>query len=167
LAATSLLDSRALGRPAVRWVEVDPKRRALSHQLRMLQREIDRLPSSRDRAVLKLLMLTGLRIAGLATLEREDVRLSQRTSELVIRNRKGDRRRLIPLSRPARAALREWLLIAPDVLPRPDVASGRCGSPVPARRSRYARSETGLRGDAQRWSGGIGTCAAARAGDAA
>jgi site-specific recombinase XerC len=75
----------------------------------MLQREIDRLPSSRDRAVLKLLMLTGLRIAGLATLEREDVRLSQRTGELVIRNRKGDRRRLIPLSRPARAALREWL----------------------------------------------------------
>jgi hypothetical protein len=38
------------------------------------------------------------------------VRLTQRTGELVIRpGGKGDRRRLVPLSRLARAALPEWL----------------------------------------------------------
>jgi site-specific recombinase XerD len=52
------------------------------------------LPSSRDRAILTLLMLTGLRIGELAELELEDVRLTQRTGELVVRHGKGDRRRL-------------------------------------------------------------------------
>ena len=110
-AATSLLDSRALRAPAVRRVEIDPKEaRALSReQLRALQRETDRLPSSRDRAIVQLLMLTGVRIGELAALELDDVRLTQRTGELIIRHGKGDRRRLVPLNRPARAALREWL----------------------------------------------------------
>ena len=125
-AATSLLDSRALERPAVRRVEVDPKApRALSRdQLRILQRETDRLPSSRDRAILTLLMLTGLRIGELAELELEDLRLTQRTGELVIRHGKGDRRRLVPLSRPARAALREWLADRAAHPSGPDVARG-------------------------------------------
>jgi site-specific recombinase XerD len=52
------------------------------------------LPSSRDRAILTLLMLTGLRIGELAELELGDVRLTQRTGELVVRHGKGDRRRL-------------------------------------------------------------------------
>src|SRR4051794_718925 len=110
-AATSLLDSRALRTPAVRRVEIDPKAaRALSReQLRALQRETDRLPSSRDRAIVQLLMLTGVRIGELAALEVDDVRLTQRTGELIIRHGKGDRRRVVPLNRPARAALREWL----------------------------------------------------------
>src|SRR3954470_16539648 len=49
-AATSLLDSRALRVPGARRVEVDPAEpRALSReQLRALQRECDRLPSSRN-----------------------------------------------------------------------------------------------------------------------
>jgi site-specific recombinase XerC len=55
-------------------------------------------------------MLTGVRIGELAELEVDDVRLTQRTGELVIRHGKGDRRRVVPLSRPARAALREWLV---------------------------------------------------------
>jgi site-specific recombinase XerD len=37
------------------------------------------------------------------------VRLTQRTGELVIRHGKGDRRRVVPLNRAARAALRAWL----------------------------------------------------------
>lgn len=57
-AATSLLYSRALRSPDVRRVEVDPKEaRALSReQLRALQCETDRLASSRDRAIVQLLM---------------------------------------------------------------------------------------------------------------
>src|SRR4051795_6191262 len=110
-AATSLLDSRALRAPAVRRVELDPKEpRALSReQLRALQRESDRLASSRDRAIVQVLMLTGVRIGELAALEVDDVPLTQRTGELIIRHGKGDRRRIVPLNRPARAALRGWL----------------------------------------------------------
>src|SRR3954453_18499160 len=55
-AATSLLDSHALPAPAVRRGDLDPTEpRALSRELlRALQRESDRLRSSRDRAILQL-----------------------------------------------------------------------------------------------------------------
>ncbi|MGH2946709.1 MAG: tyrosine-type recombinase/integrase [Solirubrobacteraceae bacterium] len=110
-AATSLLDSRALQAPRVPRVEVDPPApRALSaEQLRAVQRETDRLRSSRDRAIMELLLRTGLRIGELADLDAGDMRLTQRTGELVIRHGKGDRRRVVPLNRSARAALRAWL----------------------------------------------------------
>src|SRR4051812_22662094 len=85
-AAASLLDSRAFRAPAVRRVETGPREaRALSREpLRALQRETDRLPSSRDCAVVQLLMLTGVRIGEPAELEVDDVRLTQRTGELII-----------------------------------------------------------------------------------
>jgi site-specific recombinase XerD len=110
-AATSLLDSRALLAPRVARVEVDPSApRALSReQLRAVERETDRLGSSRDRAIMELLLRTGLRIGELADLEVSDVRLTQRTGELVVRHGKGDRRRVVPLSRSARTPLRAWL----------------------------------------------------------
>jgi site-specific recombinase XerD len=111
-AATSLLDARALPAPRVPRVEIDPSvPRALSQeQLRAVQRETDRLRSSRDRAIMELLLRTGLRIGEVADLDVGDVRLTQRTGELVVRHGKGDRRRVVPLTRPARAALRGWLV---------------------------------------------------------
>ena len=110
-AATSLLDSRALLAPRVPRVEVDPSApTALSReQLLAVERETDRLGSSRDRAIMELLLRTGLRIGELADLDVSDVRLTQRTGELVVRHGKGDRRRVVPLSRSARTALRAWL----------------------------------------------------------
>jgi site-specific recombinase XerD len=110
-AATSLLDSRALPAPRVPRVELDPAAaRALSpEQLRAVQRETDRLGSSRDRAMMELLLRTGWRIGELADLDAADVRVTQRTGELVVRHGKGDRRRVVPLDRVARAAPRAWL----------------------------------------------------------
>ena len=146
-AATSLLDSRALRAPRVPRVEVDPAPpRALSpEQLRAVERETDRLASSRDRAIMELLLLTGLRIGELADLDAGDVRLTQRTGELVIRHGKGDRRRVVPLNRSARAALRPWLTDRQDH-PRPRRAiAGRCGSRAPASSSRSARSPSSSR----------------------
>jgi site-specific recombinase XerC len=43
-----------------------------------------------------------LRIGEVAALDAGDVRLTQRTGELVVRHGKGDRRRVVPLARPAR-----------------------------------------------------------------
>jgi hypothetical protein len=59
---TSLLYSRALCSPDVPRVESVRRRRApLSQpQARALQRETDRLSSSRERAIVQLLMLTGV-----------------------------------------------------------------------------------------------------------
>ena len=93
-------------------VELDPPApRALSpEQLRAVQRETDRLRSSRDRAIMELLLRTGLRIGELADLDSGDVRLTQRIGELVVRHGKGDRRRVVSLNRSARAALRAWLV---------------------------------------------------------
>lgn len=110
-AATSLLDSRALPAPRVPRVEIDPPAaRALSReQLRAVQRESDRLRSTRDRAIMGLLLRTGLRIGELADLDAGVARLTQRTGELVVRHGKGDRRRVVPLTRQARTALRAWL----------------------------------------------------------
>lgn len=109
-AATSLLDARALPAPRVPRVEVDPPpARALSReQLHAVERESDRLGSSRDRAIMVLLLRTGLRIGEVSELDASDVRLTQRTGELVVRHGKGDRRRIVPLSRSARTALRAW-----------------------------------------------------------
>jgi site-specific recombinase XerD len=93
-------------------VELDPAPpRALSpEQMRAVERETDRLGSSRDRAIMELLVHTGLRIGEVADLDAADVRLTQRTGELVVRHGKGDRRRVVPLNRAARAALRTWLV---------------------------------------------------------
>ena len=109
LAAAPLDPLRA---PDIPRVEVDPAapRALTSPQLRAVERETDRLASSRDRAIMQVLLRTGLRIGEVAALDVQDVRLTQRTAELVVRHGKGDRRRVLPLTRTARAALREWLV---------------------------------------------------------
>src|SRR3954469_6057581 len=69
-------------------------------------------------------MLTGVRIGELAALVVDDVRLTQRTGELIIRHGKGNRRRIVPLNRPARAALREWLVDRAGHHSQPSIKSG-------------------------------------------
>jgi integrase len=110
-AATSLLDSLALPVPRVPRVDLDPAppRAHTVEQQRAVERESERLGSSRNRAIMGLLLQTGLRIGELADLDAGDIRLTQRTGELVIRHGKGDRLRVVPLNRSARAALRPWL----------------------------------------------------------
>jgi site-specific recombinase XerD len=58
---------------------------------------------------MQVLLRTGLRIGELTALRLDDLRLTQRTGEVIVRHGKGDRRRTIPLTHPARSALREWL----------------------------------------------------------
>jgi integrase len=89
------------------------------------ERETDGLAASRDRAIMQLLLRTGLRIGELAALEVWDVRLTQRIGELAVRHGRGDRRRVAPLTRSARAALREWLV---DRTLHPSRPSGQVGA---------------------------------------
>jgi site-specific recombinase XerD len=63
----------------------------------------------RDRAVVTLLLFTGLRIAELAALNRDDVAISARKGLVTVRRGKGDRYRQVPLNSGARTALDAWL----------------------------------------------------------
>jgi integrase/recombinase XerC len=84
--------------------------KALSEeQQRRLLRMCDRVPA-RDRAIVVVLLYTGLRLAELVALDVEDVRLSARKGLVVVRSGKGDAYREVPLNALVRQVLaEEWL----------------------------------------------------------
>ena len=56
-----------------------------------------------------MLLYTALRLHELAALDVEDVAISARKGIVVVRSGKGDAYREVPLNRPCRAALEQWL----------------------------------------------------------
>jgi integrase/recombinase XerC len=100
-----------LGRPIVRREDL-PKsspRAITEEQQRRLLRMAERA-SARDRAIVVLLLYTGLRLAELVALNVADVRLSARKGLVVVRSGKGDAYREVPLNALVRQVLEEWLL---------------------------------------------------------
>ncbi len=65
----------------------------------------------RDRAIVVLLLYTGLRLTELVALDVGDARISARKGLLVVRSGKGDRYREVPLNQPVRDALEAWLKV--------------------------------------------------------
>jgi len=110
-----------------RWVGLGPARirrddlpqaapRALTvEQTRRLLRAAERgalagtAGGVRDRAVVTMLLFTGLRISELAALNHGDVAISARKGLVTVRRGKGDRYRQVPLNSGARDALDAWL----------------------------------------------------------
>ncbi len=110
-----------------RWVGLGPARirrdelpqaapRALTvEQTRRLLRAAERAALAgtaggvRDRAVVTLLLFTGLRIGELAALDLGDVAVSARKGLVTVRRGKGDRYRQVPLNTNARDALDAWV----------------------------------------------------------
>ncbi len=85
--------------------------RALSDdEQRALVREAE-AGKPRDRAIVVLLLYTGLRLTELVALDVGDARISARKGLLVVRSGKGDRYREVPLNRPVRDALEPWLRV--------------------------------------------------------
>jgi integrase/recombinase XerD len=83
----------------------------------------------RDRALLELLYGAGLRVSELVALRAPNLDLDANCVRLV---GKGDRERVVPLGRPARARLDEYLRLARPVLlgrarPRPEIFISRRG----------------------------------------
>jgi integrase/recombinase XerC len=72
-----------------------------------------RLKAVRDRAIVILLLNTGMRIGELISLETGDLVITERRGELVVRKGKGNKSRRIPLNLSARKALQEWLAMRP------------------------------------------------------
>jgi integrase/recombinase XerC len=83
--------------------------RALSEdEQRALLRATEARPP-RDRAIIVVLLHTGLRLSELVALDVDDVRLSARKGLVVVRSGKGDAFREVPLNASARTALDAWL----------------------------------------------------------
>jgi len=70
---------------------------------------VERCTSRRDRAIASLLYHTGIRIGECAALNTDDVLVSARKGQVVVRSGKGDSYREIPLNAEVRKALQAWL----------------------------------------------------------
>ncbi len=84
--------------------------RALSKQeQKKLLRAIERTRRAKDRAILTLLLYTGMRIGELSSLENDDVYITGRKQRVIIRSGKGDKYREVPLNSKVCEALQGWL----------------------------------------------------------
>jgi len=108
-ALDSFYTQLGLGKPVVRREDL-PKSapRALTEeQQRRLLRVAERA-SARDRAIVVVLLYTGLRLAELVALDVGDDRVSARKGLVVVRSGKGDAYREVPLNALVRQVLQEW-----------------------------------------------------------
>lgn len=98
-------------------------------QVRKLLNELERSGSSRDRAIVALLLFTGIRVGELCTLTRNDVQLSERKGTVSIRAEvaKGGKERRVPMPKKAREALQEYLAERGELPPAALVFVGRQG----------------------------------------
>lgn len=76
---------------------------------RRLLRALERSADRRDTAIVMLALYAGLRLAELADLDVDDVAVSVRKGQVVVRSGKGDVMRQVPLNLQAREAVQAWL----------------------------------------------------------
>jgi len=75
------------------------------------QTESAKIQAIRDKAVVILLLNSGLRISELCALSVKDIELTDRKGKLIVRQGKGGKHREIPLNSPARDALKAWMKV--------------------------------------------------------
>ncbi len=74
-----------------------------------LLRQVERDGNLRDIAMTYTLLMTGLRVSELVSLNRDDVTMSERSGSVLVRNGKGNVSRKVPLSSEVRLHLRRYL----------------------------------------------------------
>lgn len=102
----------------LRWLE----KKDQAALLRQLEKDVNaartvpaRTQALRNRAIVLVLLNTGLRVSELCDLELGDIEIAERKGSLVVREGKGRKARSIPLNLPARSALKEWLTFRPKL----------------------------------------------------
>ena len=99
---------------------------------RLLDIRVDHPLATRDRAIMELFYSSGLRLQELASLDLVDVDLAE---GMVRVTGKGAKTRIVPVGEKARAALRDWLKVRPQLEKTPSNAMfiGRNGRPLSTR----------------------------------
>ncbi|MDQ6803648.1 MAG: tyrosine-type recombinase/integrase [Actinomycetota bacterium] len=108
-ALDSFYTQLGLGRPIVRREDLAkgaPRAISEEEQRRLLR--IGERAKARDRAIVVMLLYTGLRLAELVALDVDDVKISPRKGVVVVRSGKGDAYREVPLNALVRQVLEEW-----------------------------------------------------------
>jgi site-specific recombinase XerD len=99
-----------LGRPIVRREELSKSSpRAISEEEQRRLLRIGERAKARDRAIVVVLLYTGLRLAELVALDIDDVKMSARKGVVIVRSGRGDAYREVPLNALVRQVLDEWL----------------------------------------------------------
>lgn len=81
-------------------------------QLAQLKKlEFSLLIATRTKAMIILMLNTGLRVSELCDLQVGDIELGQKSGSVTVRWGKGSKRRVIPLNADVRRALQDWLKI--------------------------------------------------------
>jgi len=84
--------------------------KSLEHdELRKVMKAIAQCESVRNRTIAMILIHSGLRISELAELNVADVSLSARKGEIVVRNGKGNKHRVVPVNSDLREALAAYM----------------------------------------------------------
>jgi site-specific recombinase XerD len=91
--------------------------------------------TARDRAIVALLLFTGLRLSEAAALRFADVRISARKGVVVVRSGKGDAYREVELNALVRGMLDEWVEARKKIAPEGETSFfvSRSGSALSAR----------------------------------
>ncbi|MBI4927955.1 MAG: tyrosine-type recombinase/integrase [Anaerolineae bacterium] len=92
----------------------------------------------RDAAILKLLLLAGLRVGELIRLQLDDLVLDDRRGSLMVREGGGKKRRVVPLNAQARRGLQVYLRLRPET---------EAGQVFIGQRGKSIRSKTVQRAD--------------------
>ena len=103
---TEGIRSVAEERAAPKWLD--------RNQQRALLRAVKESGNARDEAVISLMLHAGLRVGEICSLEREDLRFSDRSGKVIVRKGKGNKYREVPLNKTARKAVLRWLKKNPE-----------------------------------------------------
>ncbi|MBJ6361105.1 tyrosine-type recombinase/integrase [Paenibacillus sp. GCM10012307] len=83
-------------------------------EIKRLKREVEKDCNKRDIAIVYLLLETGVRVSELCSLNRTDVVVQERSGVMKVRNGKGGKERMIPLSRECRYHIVQYLQVRQD-----------------------------------------------------
>lgn len=92
----------------VEQVEEPPKWLTRSEKARLL-RVAEREKDKRNKTIVFTLLFSGLRAAELINLTHEDLIISERKGEIIVRAGKGNKRRIVPIERDLRECLGEYM----------------------------------------------------------
>ena len=113
LSESVITNLKPLSKPFLRAPEV-PKRAQILKLFRMVDTSNDR--GKRDFAILQLFIQCGLRLSEVASIELDDVDISERKGVLRIVGGKGGQIREVRLNKTARHAIKEYLEVRPFLL---------------------------------------------------